>query len=69
MSDVEVIPLQILPGTLYKVGIGTATRLRYGADLENENMLVIAIKAAHKDPKLIAQAVENFLIRDANEHG
>lgn len=69
MSEVEIIPLQVLPGTLYKVGTGTATRLRYGSDLEAQDLLVIAIKAAHKDPKLIAQAVENFLTRDSNEHG
>jgi len=60
-EDVEVIPIQILPGSIYKVGTGDSFRLRFGAELDSEDLLVIAIKAAIKDPKRIAEAVEAFL--------
>jgi len=61
---VEIIPIQILPGSIYKVGEGKNARLRHGGDLESDDLLIVAIKAANRDPKLIAEAVEAFLQRE-----
>jgi hypothetical protein len=61
INDVEILPIQIIPTSVYKIGTGEGFRLRYGAELDSEDLLVIAIKAAIKDPKRIAEAVEKFL--------
>jgi hypothetical protein len=63
---VEIIPLQILPGSIYRVGEGKNARLRHGADLFSDDLFIIAIKAARRDPKLIAEAVEAYLQRENN---
>jgi hypothetical protein len=49
-TDVKILPVQILPTSVYKIGTDEGVRLRYGAELEAEYLLVIAIKAAQKDP-------------------
>jgi hypothetical protein len=61
IKDVEILPIQVIPTSIYKIGSGDDFRLRYGAELDSEDLLVIAIKAAIKDPKRIAEAVEQFL--------
>jgi hypothetical protein len=63
-TDVKILPVQILPTSVYKIGTDEGVRLRYGAELEAEDLLVIAIKAAQKDPKLIPEAIERFLVEE-----
>jgi hypothetical protein len=63
-TDVKIQPVQILPTAVYKIGTEEGARLRYGSELEAENVLVIAIKAAQKDPKLISEAIEKFLVEE-----
>jgi hypothetical protein len=66
-TDVKILPIQIIPSSLYKIGTDEGFRLRFGADIESQDLLVIAIKAAIKDPKRIAEAVENFLSELSDE--
>jgi len=63
-TDVKILPVQILPTSVHKIGTDEGVRLRYGAELEAEYLLVIAIKAAQKDPKLIPEAIERFLVEE-----
>jgi hypothetical protein len=66
MTDVKVQAIQVLPTSIYRIGTGEEAHLRYGADLEAQDILVLAIKANARDPRLIAHAIEQYLI-DENE--
>jgi hypothetical protein len=68
MDDIKILPMQILPTAIYRIKTSDGDlRLRYGAELETDDYLVIAIKNAHRDPKLIAEAVEQFLVQENRE--
>lgn len=62
LSDIQIKAIQILPTSIYKIGMGEDAHLRYGADLEAQDMLVIAIKANSRDPRLIEHAIEQYFI-------
>jgi hypothetical protein len=66
-KKLTIVPIQSLPTAVYKIGRGDSIRLCYGADLDAGDLLVLGIKAAHRDPKLIAEAVERFLDQDQKE--
>jgi hypothetical protein len=64
MADIEIKAIQVLPTSIYKIGTGEDSHLRYGADLEAQDMLVLAIKANSRDPRLISHAIEQYLINE-----
>jgi hypothetical protein len=60
-DTIKIHPVLIQPMSVYNLGTEDGPRLRFGSELIAADVLCFAIRAADKNPRVVAVAIEHWL--------